>query len=254
MSRRFQFSLRALLVIMTATCMWLALCVERAQRQRKAVKAIQSAPGGGSVSYEVSSQPGGPRLGWIKKWLCRVLGDEYVLTPEKASIAAFATDADLEALRSLGELRAVIFNGNRAITAAGLRHLKGLTKLEYLYARQINITDDGLVHLEGLVNLRDMDLGLNPITSAGLRHLQPLGHLRGIDLTSTKVDDAGLRYLADKTDLLSLSLWSTNVTDSGLVHLRGLKNLLELDLTATGVTKQGVAELQKHLPKCSIMY
>lgn len=53
MCRRFQFSVRALLVVMTAICVWLALVVERAQRQRKAVDAIQSAQGGTGVYYEV---------------------------------------------------------------------------------------------------------------------------------------------------------------------------------------------------------
>ena len=44
------------------------------------------------------------------------------------------------------------------VTDAGLEHLKGLTSLQILVARQTQVTDAGLEHLKGLTSLQGLDL------------------------------------------------------------------------------------------------
>ena len=53
MPRRFQFSLRALLVAITAICVWLGAELDGARRQRLAVTAIHDANGFVVYSFEV---------------------------------------------------------------------------------------------------------------------------------------------------------------------------------------------------------
>jgi hypothetical protein len=50
MSRRFQFSLRCLFVVVTAFCVWLGFKANSAKKQREAVAKIESV--GGIVQYD----------------------------------------------------------------------------------------------------------------------------------------------------------------------------------------------------------
>ena len=63
------------------------------------------------------------------------------------------------------------------LTDEGLRHLRKLTKLEYLSLGDSGgghgITDAGLKHLEGLTNLRELVIGDNRgVSEAGIKELQ----------------------------------------------------------------------------------
>lgn len=53
MSRRFQFSLRALIITLTAACLWLGWTVEQARRRGAAIDAILAV--GGEVYYELGA-------------------------------------------------------------------------------------------------------------------------------------------------------------------------------------------------------
>jgi len=54
MRRRFQFSLRALLVALTVACVWLGWKVERARSRGRAIDAIVA--GGGTIDYGENSE------------------------------------------------------------------------------------------------------------------------------------------------------------------------------------------------------
>ena len=64
--RWFRFSLRMLLVVVTVLCVWLAIKVNAARRQKEAVAAILSA--GGTVNYDYQLKPWPtapmPRIAW----------------------------------------------------------------------------------------------------------------------------------------------------------------------------------------------
>src|SRR5262245_10359599 len=89
MKKWFRFSLRTMLVLITALCIWLGFQVNAARRQREAVAAILKV--GGSVKYDFQmvlnptipsplnvsykslkdASPPGPA------WLRHLIGDEY---------------------------------------------------------------------------------------------------------------------------------------------------------------------------------
>jgi WD40 repeat protein len=133
-----------------------------------------------------------------------------------------------------GDFVSVNLGGNPRIriTDAGLRHLKGLTKLKVLeFYRElvgVAVTDAGLEQLRGLEALEHLGIAFAEITNDGLIYLKKLSNLKYLDLRGTLVTDAGLQHLED------------------------LRNLQALHLGGSRVTTAGVRSLQKRLPRCQI--
>jgi hypothetical protein len=155
--RRFQFSLRSLLVLTVAVaipCSWLAVEMKKAKEQAEAVQAIESE--GGGVYYDI-------------------LGGE---PPEPARLRGLLGD------NFFRNVFAVQFLGVR-VAGAGLRHIGELTHLRVLDLREAQVTDAGLERLERLTRLKWLLLSDNRITDAGLKHLQGLAQLRGLWLDGT---------------------------------------------------------------------
>lgn len=158
-----------------------------------------------------------------------------------------------------------------------LKHLRGLTKLEYLSLNGPQITDEVLAHLSGLKRLNRLNLGIarvsdagfssTNITGAGLVHLRHLTQLRDLRISTRKrIDGKGLSYLAGLTNLELLYIendtdwWErehlfdgetrspppacANITGAGLVHLKALTKLEYLLLGATEVHGPGLAHLE----------
>ena len=88
------------------------------------------------------------------------------------------------------------------ITDAGLRHLAGLTKLEYLNLQGQHITDEGLKHLSGMTNLQSLALSFSGITDEGMKHLEGLQKLRSLHLYGTGVTPEGRAALKAKLPML----------------------------------------------------
>jgi len=83
----------------------------------------------------------------------------------------------------------------KAVTDAGLLHLKGLAQLQTLNLGATAVTDAGLVHLKGLTNLQRIKLNKLPVTDAGLVNLKNLTNLQLLDLYDTQATDAGVADL-----------------------------------------------------------
>ncbi|OHB82278.1 MAG: hypothetical protein A2V98_25770 [Planctomycetes bacterium RBG_16_64_12] len=81
------------------------------------------------------------------------------------------------------------------VTDAGLVHLKGLKRLQFLFLNGTQVTDAGLAHLEGLANLNLIDLTGTQVTDAGLDNLRGLSNLRTLHLAGTKVTREGVKKL-----------------------------------------------------------
>jgi hypothetical protein len=138
---------------------------------------------------------------------------------------------------------------------ASLEHLQGLTELQRMSLKGTKITDSGVATIKGLTNLEVLELGRTKVTDKGLEHLKGFLKLQRLDLGGTQVTDKGLERLKGLTGLKTLSLENTTgVSDSGLVHLKGLTNLRKLNLGGTKVTDAGVQDLQKALPKVTIIH
>jgi hypothetical protein len=201
---RFQFSIRSLLVLVLVVaipCSWMSVEMKGARKQREAVEAIRKS--GGYVVYDYHVQkPGNSPPG--PAWLRGLLGTDF-----------FATALGVGSLFS-------------PATDAGLKHLKGLTQLRWLFLQETQATDADLEHVMGLTQLEALRLCGTQVTDAGLKHLEGLMQLQELDLQGTQV------------------------TDAGLEHLKGLTRLQDLDIQHTRVTDEGVKKLQQALPKCNI--
>jgi hypothetical protein len=139
-----QFSLATMFVVVTALCVgcaWLAIQMNRANKQRDAVAAIEAL--GGDVMYAEPDQGADeafPRP-YLRRWLPRDYVDDVVWV-------------DLDG------------------TDAGLAQLQVLTGLQVLYLRGTPVTDAGLAQLHGLTGLHELFLDGTQVTDSGLAQLQ----------------------------------------------------------------------------------
>ena len=246
--RWMQLSLRTVLVLVTLLCVALGLWIVPAERQRRAVAAIQAL--GGGVLYGKYNRwtNGGFPVGFLRRWLPQDYFDEVTgvsLNWTKSTV----TDDGLVHLRGLTGVRRLDLIGTQ-VTDAGLAHLQGLTALQSLDLGGTQVTDAGLTHLQGLRGLQTLSLNNTQVTGTGLAHLRGLTSLQALHLVNEKFTDTGLAHLQGLTSLQELRLNGTQVTDAGLAHLKGLTGLRVLILINTQVTDAGVAELHQALPNC----
>ena len=126
--RRFQFSMRTLLVfvmICAIACCWVAVRNKNEQRERAVVERLHSLGGRADVGYDLFSN----------------------ITELDFSENGRVTDGELEHLRGLSELRR-LYLFRTSITDAGLEHLKGLGHLRELELIDTNVTDVGVKKLQ----------------------------------------------------------------------------------------------------------
>ena len=197
-TRRFvQFSLRSLLIFVLLVSIgmsWLGVKLERARRQREAVRVIEGA--GGSVLHDYGSD-GTFDESSVPKWAPELLGDDFFF-----------------------DVVYVWLWDDRAFGDDEASHLKALTNLDFLVLCGTQVTDEGLEHLEGLGSLRVLALSNTQITDAGLKHLEGLTNLTALELANTQVSYAGLKHLEGLTSLEYLNLTGTQVTLEGVEKLQ----------------------------------
>jgi curved DNA-binding protein CbpA len=90
---------------------------------------------------------------------------------------------DLAPLRTLAPDRLYALHaGHSAVDDAQLRHLHGLTGLQFLDLTATNVTDAGLIHLLGLERLESLSLWRTGVSDRGLELLGRLETLRSLGL------------------------------------------------------------------------
>ena len=258
--RRYQFSLRTLLIVVTlfaVACSWFAVKMGQAKRQREAVEVLSKSVDSIFYDYQCNSSgsltaaavvgkasPPGPT--WLRQWL----GDDFFTNVVSLHLHRIA-DADLEYVRDFPKLKILGLHWNK-ITDNGLKHIKALDQLQALDLQSTEITDKGLESLGGFSSLQWLSLFNTKITDAGLKNLQGLKEIHDLYLGETEITDSGLENIKGLTRLKRLGLDHTKISDAGLVHLRGLSQLENLYLKGTKVTDAGVEGLQKALPNLKI--
>ena len=225
LQRRFQFSLRSLLVFITvcaALCGWCAVRMEQARKQKAAVEAISKWVGAG-VNYDYywdetgarqrKAQPPAPAC------LRKLLGDDFfadvVVVYGRAE--GFGDD-DMIRVKEWTSLRSLDITGSK-VTDAGLEHVKGLTNLRFLSLYGTQVTDAGLEHLKSLTKLEALNVSGPQITDAGLAHLKSLTNLKSL-YANVHLTDAGLEHLKELTSLRRLCFRQGEVSDAGLKKLK----------------------------------
>jgi len=235
--RWFQYSLRTLLLAITAAAIWLGMSTHRARQQEQAVDAILQLGGSVYYDYEYDSsrkrQAGAEPLG--PKWLRTWVGEHYFVTAVAVDLGERQIDdAALEHLEPLRHLKTLHLYAN-PIGDAGLAHIQGLTALEFLILNETQLTDAGLVHLKGLTNLHTLVLMNTEVSDEGLVHLADLKSLEDLRLGGSKVAGPGLVNLQALSTLRVLGLRNTRVTEDHLLPLEALPNLEFVDLAGTAV-------------------
>ncbi|MBC7853404.1 MAG: hypothetical protein IAF94_08215 [Pirellulaceae bacterium] len=236
--RRFRFTLRSILIVVTLLAMGLGYFSFRAQDQRSAVARIHAL--GGYLQYDNNNVDNNPRwspAGWL--WLRRLVGDDYFQDVVFVNLdQTKVSDADL---RVIGKLRRTTgLSLNRTdVSDEGLALINGMTELKHLKLEKTNVTSEGIHRLpwavsslllgdtnvgdEALIDLSDyVSLGLDgtPITPDGFKQLKGFKNLRNLSLQRTAVGDESVPILAQLTTLQLLNLKDTKISGEGLFALR----------------------------------
>jgi hypothetical protein len=213
--RWFQFSLRSLLILVmlvSIVCSWGTVRLRRALKRNAAVQTIKEF--GGRVFYdyqfdrERQLQSGAEAR--EPNWERRLLGEPAVENVYGVWFMAGnggptrVTDADLERIAVLTEVRSLVLHRCSQVTDAGVAYLAQFKELELLYLTGTRITDAGLKTLEGLSKLRTLDLDETAISAVGLHSLAKLSNLDVVWLHGTLVTADGvarLRRSLPKTEI-----------------------------------------------------
>ncbi len=237
--RRFQFSLRTLLVIVTAVAVIMAVFVAPTRTQR-IVQDIQKMNG----LYSLKKT--GPI--WFRELFGRTVPDP---------------------LDSTGTTTIGPFDGLKGVTfgsfagslspPCGLRdewldNLAGQTSLQGLYLNGAPITDDGIFRLRDLPHLRHLELANVPIGDWGLAHISAFTNLETLRLSNSRISGRTIFALRMLPHLKELWLDYTDVDDAAIPDLKELRSLEILRLEETSLTWTGANELRSALPQCYIAY
>ena len=154
------------------------------------------------------------------------------------------SDATLEEVHRLPQLRMLSIAIAPKFTDDGLRHLTGLNQLEELTLYATSVSDFGLDELRHHPYLRRLNLNSTCVSDAGMRDVAQCPRLTHLQLQCTGVGDFGVAELRNLDCLVELDLIGTQITDASTVHLAKLRNLRTLHLHRTAVSDQGLNNLR----------
>jgi hypothetical protein len=226
MSRRFQFSLKWLLVGTALLACWLGWHVERVRRQRDIATLVADL--GGTVQYDVEfDSDGWPRregfapssVPLLRRWI----GHEFFHAIVYVNLARAPLGDDdlarlLQKLAALGTIRELALSGTE-------------------------VTDAGIAGVGLLIDLRQLWVNETRITDKSLANISRLHRLQNLQLQQTKITDDGLRHLRGMSSLLVVNLYETSATEPGAAHLHDC-----LPNTNVGTPKHGLGRFEADIP------
>jgi hypothetical protein len=269
--RVFRFSLRSLLIVVTLLSVWLAWRVDRAHRQRDAVRAIRDY--GGIVSYDyqiaaksVDARPSEPA------WLIELVGVDFFHRVDAVSFAGDPYDPrgkfDAGVFARLADLpyvTHVALRGNQACDETFAILANHLPKLESIdvepFAADLiertypPLTDAGVEKLTRLSSLQYLWFGEVALSDRSLAALGRMPNLKTAYVygDACKFTDAGLEELGGLKQITQLSIGVTSegceVTDRGLASLCDLKTLEFLGVRGRAISDDAFLLLADSLPK-----
>ena len=158
------------------------------------------------------------------------------------------TDDDLAAIPDVAQIKNLSL-GRTGVTDAGLAHLAGCKKLEWLDVSLTAAGDEALKSIAAASGLKQLFLEGTKVTDAGLATLAAFKQLEELDLSKLPITDDGLAKIGSLKNLKILYLTGSPITDAGLAHLKNLKQLETLETTGTQITPEGLQMLEKSLPR-----
>lgn len=242
--RLWRFSLRELMIVLTAFAVLFALLYREDRQRRAEQQAVAALEGDEKIvtGVDTTLQQGGP------DWLWEILPAERF--PMFQRVAELKIGPDMWDVGLKPRVRGQLPEPHEPwvdllIRDGRLKPLSQLTRLKRLRLTLANLDAEEIVWLSGLGSLTHLSLGYNPVDDARMEYLAGLTGLEYLDLGMTKITDAGLEHLNGMSRLEVLHLAWTRITDAGLAHLEAMPRLKELDLSSTMTGDAGLAHLKK---------
>ncbi len=240
---RLQFSLRSLLLFVTAVAVALGWWgVERSADEdvRTHMRSMGVRP-----TNLVSSQRGLVRLvPRFPLWTRIAVGDEQLLplglnTIEPMGIAWTRRGRmNVEYLVERFPKQVAVYL--RDSDEHDLSDFKEIDATEHLVLW--DVSDSVFDRLQSLHNLND--LSASGLTGHAVISLSGLAGLRSADLVrSTTINDAVWKEFAEKSNVESLSLHLMRLTDASLCHIAQMKRVRELDIAGSPISDEGIISL-----------
>jgi hypothetical protein len=168
---------------------------------------------------------------------------------------AILGDADLQDVTRLESLRELLLDSARSrFTAAGIRRLDGLPRLEHLRIRGSGIDDEALQHLASLDGLLILNLPQGTFSDAALAEFKRLPKLQQLRFHSPRVTDAGMQTLAELPALKQLHLINVPITDAGLDVLAQIEQLESLYIDGGQLSDAAVEKLFRERPRLHVHF
>jgi hypothetical protein len=146
-TRWFHFSLRTLLVVVTAFCIWLGFRVHHAQQQKLAIAALESV--GGYFYYDNQYDP--PETYYANRsppgpvWFWKLVDQDLFFDVVAVGLnSKSATDETLQQLCALCQLQQLDLADALKVTDKGLKYLESLNRLNYLRLDGTSVSDSAI--------------------------------------------------------------------------------------------------------------
>ena len=266
--RWFAFSLRTLLLLVTACAIWLGWWVNSARNQQASVAAIKDHNNQHRVFYQfqldalqmavrtgvVPHKPASRTPAFLENRLGPDYFHDVVTVCFMKRYEPASDDRALwraaDGLRGLEQLTSHI-----APLDGDLASLPKLRRLKHLMLMNCSdLTDQSLQTIGRIGSLESLTIAGGKFTDAGFSQLSNLRRLKRLHLSdrmnrsanperAVDVADADVLQIARMTGLEDVMISSKILTNEGLSHLSSLVNLRELDLSSTNVTDEGIVYL-----------
>ena len=261
---RLRFSLRTLLLLITASSVWLGWHIHATRRQEHAVKAILAYGGWVRYDFQFSTKGYAPQNfdpkaeSNVPRWLVEQLGVDFFHSVVQVNLNysddsgtrkenSNTSDEALQYLPAMPDIRVLLLQNTQARDSS-LKHVSNLRKLEHLYMWDVSLVSDaGVEHLEGLHNLKSVHINDSRISDGALRVFGRLENLEELSLQGNHFSDDGLANLVDLQRLRSLwaNQGTTRISDRGLEHLVQLSQLETLAIQGDSITDDGLQTLAR---------
>jgi len=192
---------------------------------------------------------------------------------EELSIGCIGiTDAGMDHIVKLANLKWLNLFGCENVTDAGLVKMTALTSLKNLYITSADVSFVRLNNLKpmsnltnltvlyvkrggtvmdisGLINLEDLMLNFAPksgnkFTDADLMCLRNLKKLKSLQINPHDFSDKGMPYLAGLTNMERLIIGGPGLTDQGLKFLSNMKKINQLTISDGNFTDMGLRHIE----------